>query len=38
MGFLKFIMALAYTSKSQYEEDKDKADEYAYHNVLNPFL
>ena len=27
-------MALANTSKDRYEEDKDKDDEYAYHNLM----
>ena len=34
MGFLKFLMALAFISESRYEEDKDKNDEYAYHHLM----
>lgn len=34
MGFLKYLLALTSTSKSRYEEDKDKNDEYAYHNLI----
>ena len=34
MGFLKFLMALAFIGESRYEEYKDKDDEYAYHNLM----
>ena len=34
VGFLKFLMALAFISESRYEEDKDKNDEYAYHHLM----
>ena len=34
MGFIKFLMTLALISEDRYEEDKDKADEYAYHNLM----
>ena len=34
VGFLKFLMALAFIGESRYEEDKDKDDEYAYHNLM----
>jgi len=34
MGFLKYLLALTSTSKSRYEEDKDKDDEYAFHNLM----
>jgi hypothetical protein len=34
VGFLKFLMALAFISESRYEEDKDTNDEYAFHNLM----